>query len=341
MSLLDIIRPDRPTMEVCMMGPRAVGKTTILTSVFNETKTSIASTKLKLVERGDTGDDRYKQLMSVFEEREDISIVGAGINATNYESKFQFSFGIVGKEPSVDLNIADFPGEYIVNNKTKVKEFILKSTAIFIAIDTPHLMENAGEFNQAKNKVEEITAFFKEIINGITTEKLVLLIPLKCEKYAHSGRMQEVLEQVQTAYKDLIGLLQTNDMVCCAVTPIHTLGDVEFDGFSYGTDGNVLLDIDKTPKNVAYKYINDNPQYEPRFCSQPLYAMLSFVAAQYTRYKNSGSILNRIKNMIWDLFKADEELFNEILKMEKNRISDNEKLGYKVLCGGRLFHYNH
>ena len=344
MSLLDFIRPDRPTMEVCMMGPRAVGKTTILTSVFNETKTSIASTNLKLVDRGDTGeqlDDRYKQLMSVFEEREDISTVGAGINATNYESKFQFSFGIVGKDPSVDLNISDFPGEYVVNNTDKVKEFIEKSTAVFIAIDTPHLMELDGKFNEIKNKVTDITKFFKETIKDIDSEKLILLIPLKCEKYAHTGRLEEVLEKVETTYKDLIALFKENPKICCAVTPIHTLGDVEFDKFSYDSDGKIVLDVDGTPKNVVYKYINDNPQYEPRFCSQPLYSILSFVAAQYTRSKNSGGIWNKIKSAIWDLFKSDEELFNEILKMERNRISDNEKLGYKVLCGGRLFHYNH
>lgn len=344
MSLLDYIRPDRPVMEVCMMGPRAVGKTTILTSVFNETKTSIAQTKLKLVDRGDTGeqlDDRYKQLMSVFENREDISTVGAGINATNFESKFQFSFGIVGKDPKIDLNIADFPGEYIVNNSGKVKDFIKKSNAVFIAIDTPHLIENNGEYNQIKNKISEITNFFKETIGEIETEKLVLLIPLKCEKYAHSGRMEEVLGNVEKSYKDLIDIFKSNPKICCAVTPIHTLGDVEFDKFSYSADGNVLLDVDGTPKNLVYKYTNDKPQYEPLFCSQPLYSVLSFLAAQYTRIKNSDGFFKKIQYWFVSLFDSDEELFNEVLQMERNRIADNPKLGYKVLCGGNLFHYNH
>lgn len=41
--------------------------------------------------------------------------------------------------------------------------------------------------------------------------------------------------------------------------------------------------------------------------------------------------------MIWDAFKKDESLLDDILKMNTNRITNNEKLGYKVLCGAYLF----
>lgn len=44
----------RATMKACMMGPRAVGKTTILTSIFHNTNESIAQTKLKFVPDADT-----------------------------------------------------------------------------------------------------------------------------------------------------------------------------------------------------------------------------------------------------------------------------------------------
>ena len=347
MALLDKFKPERPVMKAAMMGPRAVGKTTILTAVFNETKTSITTTMLKLSERGDTGkllQDRLYYLKSVFKKQEEIVDNGtppAGLEATGAEGEFLFSFGIQGKEPSVDLEIKDFPGEYVIDNPERVKTFIEESTAIFIAIDTPHLMEKGGQYNEVKNKTSLITRFFKEVLENIQSEKLVLLIPLKCEKYFLEKRMEEVLQRVEEKYGELIQEFRRSMKVCCAVTPILTLGNVEFDDFQYDANGNVVLGDDNCPDSVRYKYVGEKPVYAPRFCSQPLYSMLSFIAAQYTRQKKRKSFLEGFLDRIWNLFNSDSTLFEEILKMEKNRISDAESLGYKVLCGGELFHYDH
>ena len=334
-------------MKIAMMGPRAVGKTTILTAVFNETKSSIATTMLKLTDRGDTGrelQDRLYQLKSVFKKQEDItdnSHPGAGAEATHNEHNFYFSFGIQGKDPSIDMEIKDFPGEYVTTMPERVMTFISEATAVFIAIDTPHLMEQDGKFNEIKNKTALITQFFRTALEGIDSEKLVMLIPLKCEKYFREQRMEEVLQRVENTYADLIKQFRQSLKICCTVAPILTLGDVEFDTFKYDATGNVELDVDGTPNMVRYKYVGDKPKYSPRFCSQPLYATLSFLAAQYTRQARRESFWKKMLRNIWNVFKSDEQLFEEVLKMEKNRISEQPKLGYKVLCGGELFHYDH
>lgn len=154
MGLLDYIKPSRPTMKVCMMGPKAVGKTTVLTAVFNETQNSIADTKLNLLALGDTNAelmDRKYKLSAMFKKKLDVvDRPQGGISASSTESRFDFSFGFIGKEPILDLMIKDFPGEMIVNNQERVIEFIKESKAVFIAIDTPHLMEKNGEFNDVK-----------------------------------------------------------------------------------------------------------------------------------------------------------------------------------------------
>lgn len=347
MAIIDIIKPERPTMKIAMMGPRAVGKTTVLTAVFNETKMSIATTMLKLTDRGDTGkelQDRLYYLKSVFREQEEItdkSQPEAGLAATSSEHLFQFSFGVLGKEPSIDMEIKDFPGEYVISHPDRVTTFINESTAIFIAIDTPHLMERDGEFNEIKNKPSIITQFFRDVLQEFDNEKLVILIPLKCEKYFRENRMEDVLQRVEEVYAELIALFRQNSRICCSVAPILTLGDVIFDDFQYTSSGDVDLDIDGTPRLVRYKYVGNPPKYSPRFCSQPLYATLSFLAAQYTRDRKRKSFWRKWLNGIWNLFKTDDQLFQEVLKMEKNRLTDNSNLGYKVLCGGELFHYDH
>ena len=237
MGLLDYIKPSRPTMKVCMMGPKAVGKTTVLTAVFNETQNSIADTKLNLLALGDTNAelmDRKYKLSAMFKKKLDVvDRPQGGISASSTESRFDFSFGFIGKEPILDLMIKDFPGEMIVNNQERVIEFIKESKAVFIAIDTPHLMEKNGEFNDVKNKPSIVIELFKKAISSLNEEKLIVLIPLKCEKYFHEKRMSEVLGRIKEVYAPLMTLLKENENMCCMVSPILTLGDVEFDDFTY------------------------------------------------------------------------------------------------------------
>lgn len=345
MGIIDYLRPQTPVMKICMMGPKAVGKTTVLTAVFNETQNSIVDTELNLTAKGDTNAeliDRLHMLRAVFIKKKDFvdnKITDAGIVATSHEARFDFGLGLIGKDPLVDLTIKDFPGEKIVSEQNDVIKYIEDSHCIFVAIDTPHLMERNGEFDDVKNKPKQIIDLFKKAITVIRSEKLVILIPLKCEKYFHENRMKEVLAKVQDTYKDLVSLFDSTGKICCSVSPILTLGNVEFDDFTFDDDV-VKLAPDGCPSDVKYKYVGEGV-YAPLFCSQPLYAMLSFVAAQYQRAKNRNGFFDQLRNLLWNTFNSNQPFFDEILKMEKNRLSDNETLGYKVLCGAELFHYNH
>lgn len=341
MAILDSFKPQRPVMKVCMMGPKAVGKTTVMTAIFNETQSSIYGTSLNLTAKGDTNAlliDRLHLLQSIFAKKKEITDnrpeTGA-MTATSFESKFEFGFGHIGQEPVIDITLKDFPGEMVVRNQEEVITFIKESHCILIAIDTPHLMERDGEFNDMKNKPEQITNLFKNAMRSIQTEKLVMFIPLKCEKYFHEKRMHEVLAKVESTYATLIGVFRATQKVCCCVSPILTLGDVDFDDFSYEGE-NVALAPDNCPANVQYKYVGEG-KYSPLLCSQPLYSLLLFVAAQYKRTSTNMSLLDILKNLIWRVFKKDDELINDILKMNRSRISNDDKFGYKELCGEYLF----
>ena len=82
------------TMRACMMGPRAVGKTTILTAIFHNTSESIAQTQLKFVPNADTlalMNVCSNQLNEIFEKKKSIedrpiagiaaSIMSSGLKA--------------------------------------------------------------------------------------------------------------------------------------------------------------------------------------------------------------------------------------------------------------------
>lgn len=327
-------------MKVCMMGPRGVGKTTILTAVFTDSQSSLASTTglqmtAELATQADLT-DRKHYLNAVFANRTDISDrPAAGLAASSDVTTFDFHFGLKGKEPRINLEIKDFPGEFVETNPSEVKSFIGESTAIFIAIDTPHLMEQDGRYNDIKNKPQIIIDFFKQVLPSIKGERLVLFIPLKCERYFHDKRMGEVVERVKETYAELIKLFKDSHKIACAVTSIQTLGDVELDKMACDASGNAVLNEFGYPAQVDYRFCGASPKYRPLFCVQPLYYLLSFLVAQYKRNKKSADFFSR---MLASLFDNDEALLDEIYNMEKNRRTDLP--GYEMLCGSTLFQYS-
>ncbi len=329
----------RIPMKVCMLGPRAVGKTSILTAIFTNTQENLGlTTNLLLNAEGDTGADLISKkhyLNAIFSNRTCISDKpAAGLAATSTVNTFDFLFGLKGKEPRIDLEIKDFPGEYVLDRPSEVKQFINESSAVFVAIDTPHLMEENGAYCEAKNKPSIITNFFMS--QDFESEKLVLLVPLKCERYFYENRMDEVLKKVEEVYSGLITHFRKSHKIACAVTPILTLGDVEFDHMKR-QNNEVVLNMNNCPDEVIYRFRGDNPKYNPAFCVQPLYYMLSFLAAQYKREKSNRGLFDKVFSAIYNLFDSDEALFDEILKMEKNRKTDLP--GYEVECGADLFKF--
>lgn len=327
-------------MKVCMMGPRGVGKTTILTAVFSDSKESLSGTTgLQLTAEPATQaelTDKKHYLNSVFANRSSVTDKPtAGLAASSEVTTFDFHFGLQGKEPRINLEIKDFPGEFVEKNPNDVMKFIKESTAVFIAIDTPHLMEQDGKYNNIKNKPEAITDFFRKELSCIEGERLVLFIPLKSERYFRENRMQDVVKRLKETYSELITLFKDSRKVACAVTSMQTLGDVEYDKMVSDSIGNVILNEFNYPKQVDYRFCGNNPKFRPLFCVQPLYYLLSFLVAQYKRNKKSANIINK---MLASLFDNDEALLDEIYNMEKNRRIDLP--GYEILCGSNLFQYS-
>lgn len=251
----------RATMKACMMGPRAVGKTTILTAIFHNTNESIAQTKLKFVPDADTMARMNvcrNDINSIFEEGKSVvDCPLAGISSTSSINVFHYEFGLKGKKAAVDLEIKDFPGEFINGglHSGEVDQFIAESNAVLIAIDTPHLMEERGAFNDAKNMSKIICDYFKNNVEA-NDEKLILFVPLKCEKYYYEHRMVEVNAKVKEAYAELIDFLKDKGQVAAAITPILTIGGIEFNNLCNAVRQLTIEKIESLDELVKPKDFN-------------------------------------------------------------------------------------
>ena len=314
-------------LSMCMFGARGVGKTSVMTAIFDETRRSKAmlNTELVMAAKSETKDylsDKKIELESVFDDRAELT--NAGIAPSSAANEFNFEFGLLGKRPCIDFTVTDFPGEFVINNVSFVNEMIRKSSAIFIAIDTPYLMEENGMYNEEKNQVSLIYEYLKENINEIE-DKLILLVPLKCELYFHNGRMDKVNEKVRDVYKNVIGLFESKSNVAIAITPILTMGDVVFDRFEC-VDG----------LHVAYyKFRTDDAMFSPMFCIQPLYYLFSFVVGLYRRHRKRAEGFQKIVQWMMDFLDKNPKLIEEIKVLDKYRFKKDN--GYSIELGESLF----
>lgn len=345
----DTVKPKNARMRICMMGARGVGKTSVLTSMFHDLNAVNSGTNLQLttVKDDQSGVDmtahtitgKHSELVEMFSgAAQGKSIPAAGIAGDMEERDYYFQFGIKGKSVRIDLVVKDFPGEFLKGRPESIRQFIADSNAIVIAIDTPHLMEEGGRFNEAKNCVSLVTEFIKDEFARLEDDKLILFVPLKCEKYRYENRMDEVRSAVESAYAELLAFLTSSGVkthIAAAITPIFTVGEVVFSGFTADDSGQVKTLKNGLPAHAEYVYTKSGAKYSPLYCEQPLCYLLAFITKLYQRTKNSdtGGFMAKLA-AIFKLFPDDPELLLEIGKFSKRRVRDKD--GYKVLCGEHL-----
>jgi len=330
-----------------------VGKTSVITAMYNSQREAVQGTGLFLRASADTAtmlDGKQYELRSIFKgvHQDSERVQESGIPGDSAETLFEFSYGMNSENINIDLEIRDYPGEYLMTEPERVAEFIREASAVLIAIDTPHLMEEGGKYHLAKNRMDLVADFLMHHLDR-ENEKLVLLVPLKCEKYYRENRIDEVTERVCQEYAGLIEYLRDRQdlhglkkKLCCAVTPIQTLGNVVFDAFERDPATGMIREITTRdgmplPATVLYRYTASNAEYNPVNCAQPLYYLLSFVSKQYEKSRQEKARSGWL-GRFWEalrLIPNVEAFLLEIQRLGMRRIEGAQ--GYKILFGrGRI-----
>ena len=188
-----------PEVQVMMLGARRVGKTSMLASMYNSFSTVVAGTNLAMSKKGGKAiDDSLEHMKSLFRKsnimENDVVDGVSDFTQTSGFDTIDFLLSITGKKikPRV-IRFVDCSGEWI-NSRTKEDEIgaeIEKSEVVIIAIDTVLMMEEEGKYNRL-NAVQSVTEFIMNNMNPddmINSKKMVLFVPMKCEKYYHQNNI--------------------------------------------------------------------------------------------------------------------------------------------------------
>jgi hypothetical protein len=278
-------------LKITMLGPRGVGKTTLLTAMYDRFEATIGQTNLQLTPDAESAallSEKLEQLKRLLVNPK----VSGGIEATAAPADawalpvFKFGLGKKAGQPSLYLQFHDYPGGYITTaaspeQRAYVASLLRDSNVVVIAIDAPPLMEKSGLYDETFNRPSQIKAMFANAYQNLDSRRLVLFAPVKCEKYTATPDSARTLTQrVKESYAHTFEFFNNEKLrsqVAAVITPVQTVGGVIFSQLQE-TDGN---------PHFLYRKTSFNAQYSPLNSEQPLRYLLSFLLKLH--YDNQGA----------------------------------------------------
>jgi hypothetical protein len=288
-------------LKITMLGPSGVGKTSLLTAMYEQFESNIGRTNLQLtpdLESSALLQERLAELKSL---PDSFETKGWMASTENYRT-FLFELGRKGAVPSVQLHFQDYPGEFHESkssreDKERIEGFVRESVAVIVAIDTPALMEKNGQWHAETNRPQQITNLFQRVYRELDSPRLVILAPVRCEKYLKNEEStSDLLRRIEDGYGKLLDLFRSENLlskVAVVVTPVQTVGSVVFSRIEVN-DGKPLFIFRKTSHDA---------QYSPKDSEQPLRYLLRFLLRLHLDTRNWGFF-----NFLRDWFGLDYHL---------------------------------
>ena len=249
---------------------------------------------------------------------------------------FNFGIGLPFKKSAFKLTFRDYPGGWVKDKPEEVASYIRQSDVIFWAIDTAALVENGGKYSETINSILTITDFFKHALEElpVNQKKLILLVPIKCEKYMKEYEDRKKLRLlVEDKWTGFINLIKSADPAserfAIAITPVQTLGSVKY---AYTDDADPA-----SPKFVFVRTSKDHP-YQPKRVEQILFYSLAFLVRRYMQIKE-----HRMSKWEWIIYrlreifggKPDQYFGAAAITLVREQCQD-ESEGFKILHGKNL-----
>ncbi|MBQ7168901.1 MAG: hypothetical protein IJR63_03240 [Synergistaceae bacterium] len=203
------------------------------------------------------------------------------------------------------------------------------SAVIIVAINTPYLMEFDGKYIDDGCAVDEIEWVIKRSLEGDESERLILFVPIKCEKYLETPDLRDHLHKsVKRAFNNTLMLtsnpLYTNRLAI-AMLPVLTVGIANFARFKFAADGRVEREVYRKP--------DPHSRFSPKNVDQPMRYLMSFLLEQYAQNKAKGSWYDKLLSFIFR-----EGDLREVAEYIRSGIkSDNDlEAGFEIFCGRGL-----
>lgn len=232
-------------LKVLMMGGQRAGKTSMLAGLI-ETITKGKVKELVEVQGVSSQEEANRKLEKSIESLKYHLVTSYGKtfliddNKTSAFDDYTLQFRIPNTDNYMKIVFTDANGEFYDMGRlhdAEIREKIRSYDVFLIAIDTPNLMEAVNSqnkscneaINNSYNHVNDIYTFMSELDdkNGADA-KLVIFVPLKCEKWIKEGKIDDVKKRIFTVYEPTLHALSRYINVEMDIIPVQTVGNIIF-----------------------------------------------------------------------------------------------------------------
>ena len=261
---------DCQPVNFCFVGPRGVGKSSLLTSMYHELEERRSLELFRIDPTTDLGQrtrarlaEARRQMLAMLEESAPYTTAELGLGLSgdvDQSSIYEFTgtsrvhdhsligrwFGKSEKEFRFPFRFIDMPGGWYRRDKTeattlaRVKELLEQSVVSFLAIDTPALMTD-DTLHREYNKVSAISSWYETSLEVLSRRQHVVVMVLsRCERYWSEKR--RMIERLRISYGELIRKLKEVG-VKVYVTYVKTLGGMEFETYETIQRGQLQVKV--------------------------------------------------------------------------------------------------
>jgi hypothetical protein len=203
---------------------------------------------------------------------------GGGIEGTGEIREYQVTIGRRNGRQMLAIRFTDYPGKYLMgassNEDGRVQRALTRSDVIMVAIDTPALMEQDGRYHNLVNMPRVVMDQLKSIL-AANASRLIVLVPLKCERYLGTHEdARRLTSAVTESYATLLSYIAAGALhsrVGCVLAPAQTIGSVVFNAITDTCDGPVF----------HFRAAGANASYQPVDTDQPLRYALRFIVSKH------------------------------------------------------------
>lgn len=311
-----------------MLGSIGVGKTSLLTAIYEQFASNIGKTDLQLTPDDESSAILQERLIELKSLLDDFEARG-GVRGTAGEPtdirSFIFGLGRKGKPPSLQLNFRDYPGVYHLATATPekrqfVKDLLADCVAVLITIDAPALMEVRGKWNELINRPQQITDLFRTAYQNLDSPRLVIFAPMKCEKYMQNESSSlELVQRIKEEYQGLFDLFSSETLlpkIVAVITPVQTVGNVIFS----------RIEMKEGQPYFRFRKVGHDARYSPKDSEQPLRYLLKFLLKLHLANNRNWGFFNFLR----DIFGMDTLLVQAIQELSKGCKSTG---GFTILQG--------
>ena len=351
--------------NILMVGGRRTGKTSVLASFLKGFQDRFAGANITLtpgnVHTNLILSDKTMELSNVFNKHGTHDKFDPDVDpAPNWERiDYTFTMKIKGRDkPRYSLRFTDIPGEWFFEPEKhgewiekEVQQLFKETNVMIIAIDTPHLLEGDdsqgsgyGQYHETFNSVNIFTnkimdQFFIEA-EGNASRKMVLFMPLKCEKYFWENRQSEITPAVEKGYAKLLKHLdgdQLKNNCQIAIVPVQTMGNFIFHKFGEDDEGNVIMhSVRPVPIFSLYRFPNKKAHDEglnPKYCEQPLAYILTYILkmAQSDLLTINNNWFIKLLSFFGIIQLAKDREMQEAIAVVSGKIEKSPANGFKIV----------